>query len=77
MSAHAFCGGVNSSAFNGVKRVISSARLAGGAATRAATPNTASHFFMFLSLTGADVSPHGLIPAAGSLVRWTPGSMGY
>jgi hypothetical protein len=32
---------------------------------------------MFLSLTGADFSPHWLIPAASSLVRWATGSMGY
>jgi hypothetical protein len=54
MSAQAFCGGVSSSAFNGVKRVISSARLSAGLAIRAATPKTTSHFFIFLSLTGAD-----------------------
>src|SRR6267142_790976 len=75
MSAHAFCGGVSSSACNGAKRVISSARLIFGAAIRSARQTAASRYFivsLLMSRTSAALTFHQDY-SDGGVVQWDNG----
>src|SRR5271163_1805668 len=72
MSAHAFCDGDNSSAFNGAKRVMSSARLAGADAISAAIAMVASHFFIVSLPDFVDDRHIIILPdySYGDFVQW-------
>src|SRR5882672_8613964 len=78
MSAHAFCGGVSSSAFNGAKRVMSSARLIFGVATRRTASTAASRHFIVSLPDVADFRRVELPQdhSDGGVVQWDNGLRG-
>src|SRR6266581_5194844 len=78
MSAHAFCGGVSSSAFNGAKRVMSSARLISGVAIRRTAQTAASRYFIVSLPDVADFRRLDVPQdySDGGVVQWDNGLSG-